>query len=494
MSTVSHLDPIPKDYAELVSRSSVSHTTNLANVSTIISRLELAKSQLISTSSSTALSGETDLSSSASDTLLPLSTFVKQSNANAGKESKEWGNAITRLAKSVDKKFPGPPPPLFPSSAAPPPPSSAPYSTLSATPLHPSLLSLSPAGSFAAPSSTDSLRRETPFSSPEQIAALNSTIAHHLARIGAFDSLTAFLEESQTPSPVNAQLIDQLKRLHAIIQQLESGHCLEAIEWVLDHPELDPNRDLEFELRKEEFIRILLAGTSFDQGTEDHDMNEVVTTDAADTIRTGTPPNPHSQAALAYGGQHFRHLLTATRTPLVCALLTAPLYMPFSKLVRSPYGSIFEPYSRSPAQPSTSTAASTNPTNALCARFSAAYLRSLGLPKQSPLTVVTDVGGSGAMAKIMKVRAVMKEKRTEWSASGELPVEIPLPIEYRYHSIFACPVSKEQSTPTNPPMLLPCGHCIAKESLTRLARGTPTLKCPYCPIVSHVNACVRVHF
>jgi hypothetical protein len=52
-------------------------------------------------------------------------------------------------------------------------------------------------------------------------------------------------------------------------------------------------------------------------------------------------------------------------------------------------------------------------------------------------------------------------------------VEIPLPLPYRYHSIFACPVSKEQSTAQNPPMLLPCGHVIARESLMRLARGTP---------------------
>lgn len=98
----SHLDPLPSDYLNLISKSSVSHTTNLANVSTIISRLELAKSQLAGTAPPLP-EGETDPAPSASDTLLPLSSFVKQANVNAGKESKEWGNAVNKFAKSVDK-------------------------------------------------------------------------------------------------------------------------------------------------------------------------------------------------------------------------------------------------------------------------------------------------------------------------------------------------------------------------------------------------------
>lgn len=98
----SHLDPLPSDYLNLISKSSVSHTTNLANVSTIIARLELAKSQLAGTAPPLP-KGEDDPAPSASDTLLPLSSFVKQANVNAGKESKEWGNAVNRFAKSVDK-------------------------------------------------------------------------------------------------------------------------------------------------------------------------------------------------------------------------------------------------------------------------------------------------------------------------------------------------------------------------------------------------------
>ncbi|GAA6059015.1 hypothetical protein JCM10212_001240 [Sporobolomyces blumeae] len=488
-----YLDPLPSDLSSLLESSASAHQTNLTNVSTIIARLELAKSQLSGTAPPLP-AGEDAPHPSAADTLLPLSSFVKTANANAAKESKEWGNAVNRFARSVDKKFPGPPPPLFPPARVAQP----------SPVLEPSYLSIPPLGSTTTLSAAKAPEADPlpplPFSSPEEIRALNETIATHLARIGAFASLETFLEESGTPSPLTDDLLASLRELHAILAELEKGTCERAIEWVLDHPDQDEARDLEFALRKEEFVRVLLKDTRL-APLSDHEMETepllpaepsppTPATPKAPMGSRSAPPDPNAQAALAYGGTHFRHLLTPARQSTICALLTAPLFMPFPRLLASPYGSIFAPYSLASSDvvdSSTAEPQAPSPTIALCASFSAAFLASLGLPKESPLTVVTDVGGSGAMAKIMKVRAVMKEKKTEWSASGELPVEIPLPLSYRYHSIFACPVSKEQSTPTNPPMLLPCGHVIAKESLMRLARGTATLKCPYCPQVSHVN-------
>lgn len=49
-------------------------------------------------------------------------------------------------------------------------------------------------------------------------------------------------------------------------------------------------------------------------------------------------------------------------------------------------------------------------------------------------------------------------------------IEIPLPPENRYHSIFACPVSKDQSTEQNPPMMMACGHVITQDSLHKLSK------------------------
>lgn len=104
----------------------------------------------------------------------------------------------------------------------------------------------------------------------------------------------------------------------------------------------------------------------------------------------------------------------------------------------------------------------------------------LGFSPDSPLQIAV-TAGTIALPVLLKMSSIMREKRTEWTSEGELPVEIPLPDSFHFHSIFTCPVSKEQSTEDNPPMLLTCGHCLCKNSLMRLAKGDgQKIKCPYC--------------
>lgn len=103
----------------------------------------------------------------------------------------------------------------------------------------------------------------------------------------------------------------------------------------------------------------------------------------------------------------------------------------------------------------------------------------LGFSPDSPLQIAV-TAGTIALPVLLKMSSIMREKRTEWTSEGELPVEIPLPDSFHFHSIFTCPVSKEQSTEDNPPMLLTCGHCLCKNSLLRLAKADgQKIKCPY---------------
>lgn len=115
------------------------------------------------------------------------------------------------------------------------------------------------------------------------------------------------------------------------------------------------------------------------------------------------------------------------------------------------------------------------------------------------LTLVCSVYvGTTALPVIMKFNKIMADKKAEWSAQNELPVEIALDEDLRFHSVFACPVSKEQATEENPPMMMPCGHVICKESLIRLSRNSRSsstkFKCPYCPNESSAEQAVQVYF
>lgn len=304
-----------------------------------------------------------------------------------------------QVVSYVLQKFTGPPTPLFPS------PSPPPTSTNNTTSTDPTPSQLSP------------------FSSPLAITSLNNTIALHLARTGSFSTLSTFLSESSTPS-LPSSLLSSLESLHLILEDLRKGVCTSALEWIESSSreeeggeQTDVEQDLEFALRKEEYIRLLLAGSDLSSSASEREplLPIVATTTNSNGYTKPTPTTIDSNIvqALQYGGHHFRQLLTPSRHSLICSLLSAPHYMPLSRLLSSPYSNLFTPYL------SSSSPTSESP---LCLQFATAFLKKVELPRDSPLSVVTDIGGGGAMARIQKVRNVMKEKKTEWSAVGELPV------------------------------------------------------------------------
>lgn len=314
---------------------------------------------------------------------------------------KEVYNALGKLGKSLDKKFPA-----------------------------------------ALPDS------EPMFTSPEATAALDRTVASHFIRTGQFSVAATFLEESGVALPDDRR--PKFLEMHGIIDALRRRNIGPALQWVNDNREFLRGRGsrLEFCLHRSQIMRILLESD---------------------------PPN--QGGAIQYIQTYCGHLRDKYEHELN-QLLTCTLYAPLERMRRSPYAFL--------AEPTIHTDLEGMLTQEFCAQ--------LGMSKQLPLRVVGDIGAGGALARIEKGRKVMRERKSEWSQADELPIEIPLPPENRYHSIFACPVSKEQSTATNPPMMMTCGHVVSKESLQKLTKPGGRVKCPYCPLESKEAQALQVHF
>ncbi|KAJ6596838.1 hypothetical protein DFH09DRAFT_1272396 [Mycena vulgaris] len=291
------------------------------------------------------------------------------------------------------------------------------------------------------------------FTSPTSVAALERTLALHFLRTGQFDTAGIFLQEANLDiaPELRAQFID----LHRILQALRNRDIGPALGWVAKNRGFlrDRASPLEFHLHRSQYIRLLLA----------------------------THP-PNAMQAISYAKETMQSFYAEHEDEFM-PLTACITYLPLSRLQTSPYAYLASPSLHFDLEP----------------LFAKEYCASLGMSRQVPLRVVGDIGGGGALARIEKGRKVMRERKSEWSQADELPIEIPLPPENRYHSIFACPVSKEQSTELNPPMMMGCGHVVNKESLHKLSKPGGSsydpvdrrVKCPYCPAESTHGSALR---
>jgi E3 ubiquitin-protein transferase RMND5 len=309
-------------------------------------------------------------------------------------------------------------------------------------------------------------------------ALVNRAIYLHLLREGLFDVATTLNAESATISnvleertipnttsePKGAPLgIDetestrmqyQFTSMYHILNELRKNHNLQpAISWAREHTKALEIRgsNLEFELCRLQYVKLFLADDPVD-GYQ---------------IYADGP-----QRALQYAREEFqafsgRYLLELRQLAGAMAFC--------SNLEDSPYRSIFD-----------------NQTawDEVAASFTREFCALMELSADSPLYIAATAGAI-ALPTLLKLQNIMQQKRTEWTTENELPVEIPLPPSYQFHSIFVCPVSKEQTTDQNPPMMMPCGHVVAHESLLRLSKGGK-FKCPYCPGESHPQDAKKV--
>lgn len=249
-------------------------------------------------------------------------------------------------------------------------------------------------------------------------------------------------------------LQDKFSEMYRILAELKERNLVPAIEWArANNQKLEAKgSNLEFELSKLQFVW-LFKGPSIN----------------------GLPDNRNNgqMGALSYARQHFarfqfRHIKEIQQ--LCCAMVYA------SNLEESPYRHIFEIDSAF---------------EDVSASFTREFCSLLGLSAESPLYVAV-TAGSIALPRLIKYTTYMKEKKTEWTTENELAFETPLPASMIYHPIFVCPVSKEQTTEQNPPMMLPCGHVLCRDSLHNIAAKGSRYKCPYCPTEGHLRDAIKI--
>lgn len=241
------------------------------------------------------------------------------------------------------------------------------------------------------------------------------------------------------------QLQEKFATMYQILSELKNHNLLPAINWAHENTaELEARgSDLEFELCKRQYIYLIQR------------------------YRNGGSRGGNELAEAMYYAQTNFPRFADRHAKEINQLASALVFQ--SNLPDSPYAALFS---------------SSDPDSGfddIASSFTREFCSLLGLSAESPLYVAA-TAGTISLPRLMKYVEQVAAARASWTTASELAFETPLPRNMIYHSIFVCPVSKEQTTDDNPPMVLPCGHVLAKDSLKNLVRSHSRYKCPYCPV------------
>ncbi|OWM63694.1 protein RMD5 homolog [Punica granatum] len=272
---------------------------------------------------------------------------------------------------------------------------------------------------------------------------VNKILVGHFYRQGLFEIGDCLVNEARNPEAT--ELRSHFWEMHHIVEALRAKDIDPALKWVLAKREKLAvcGSNLELKLHRLQFMEILQRGTRVD---------------ALNYARTCLAPLASQKL------DEFQKLMA-------CLLWQ-------DRLDSSPYAELTDP---------THWAKFTK-------ELTQQFCSLLGQPYESPLTVAVAAGSEG-LPTLLKLANVMAAKKTEWQAMKHLPVPVELGKEFQFHSIFVCPVSRDQASEENPPMLLPCGHVLCKQSIMKLSKSsTRTFKCPYCPAEAAVTQCRQLYF
>ncbi|XP_020234026.1 protein RMD5 homolog isoform X2 [Cajanus cajan] len=268
-------------------------------------------------------------------------------------------------------------------------------------------------------------------------------IANHFYRQGLFDLGDSIINEAGEPDAT--ALRSQFLEMHQIIGAMRDRNLQPALAWVSANREklVQIGSNLELKIHTLQFVEVLQNGTR---------------ADALKYARTYLAP--------------FASLNKDEFQKLMGCLLYA------GRLESSPYSELISPIHWEMT------------TEELARQFCTL----LGQSYENPLSVAVAAGVEG-LPTLLKLANVMAAKKQEWQEMKQLPVPVELGKEFQFHSIFVCPVSRDQGSEENPPMLLPCLHVLCKQSIMKLSKNSNrTFKCPYCPAEASVAHCRQLYF
>lgn len=282
--------------------------------------------------------------------------------------------------------------------------------------------------------------------SREKTKLLNNVVCEHFFRQGMLEITDSLISEA------NLEIHESQKapfiQINCILEALKKRDMGPALVWAQENRSqlLATGSPLEFRLHRLRFTELIKQGYS------------------------------KQSEALAYAKNFasFAH----THAKELQSLMGSLLYLRYG-IENSPYSHLLDPVHWADIQD----------------MFTRDACSLLGLSVESPLSVSIRAGCT-ALPALLNIKQVMAARQCSdvWSAKDELPIEIDLGKDCRYHSIFACPILRQQTTRNNPPVRLICGHVISRDALNKLSNGNNRLKCPYCPVEQNPAEARQIYF
>ncbi|KAG5674787.1 hypothetical protein PVAND_004735 [Polypedilum vanderplanki] len=284
--------------------------------------------------------------------------------------------------------------------------------------------------------------RQDLFKNEANIKLLDENIAQHFYRQGMNDVADSLVREANLKQEQINE--DPFAELHKIFEDIHHRNLTTALAWTEKYSkELEAkNSTLEFKLHRLAFMQILKGGIN--------SQNE----------------------AIAYARSNLSKFVVKFQKDFQ-VLMGCLLYLKVG-LETSPYNYLLS--------------------DEMWIECADTFLKDscnlLGINKESALSTILNAGCI-ALPALLNLKQVMMSRQVS-AIWNELPIEIDVE---RYHSIFACPILRQQSTDENPPMRLKCGHVISKDALNKLSSASiSSLKCPYCPSEMVANDAKQIYF